>query len=137
MRLKLVRWTSIYTQTLADIRLSAVWVYDRNEVWFTSSVQVIEAGQSTQIYHYNLLKNSITHVTPSVDVVNPNGGYYFDGLVYFTTSGNSSVAPSVVSIDPTTYKTEIILNSYFGLPFNFIDDIAIVCCTDSESTSAS
>ena len=100
-----------------------IWVPARNEVWFTSSGTV---GTPIHISVLNLATNAVTVPDLSPPIVNPNGGYFFNGLVYFATLGNVSVAGGIVSIDPNTNKTSTILNSFFGLPFNGPDDAVIV-----------
>lgn len=34
--------------------------------------------------------------------VNPNGGYYFNGVVYLTSFDNETTSPAIVSIDSHT-----------------------------------
>lgn len=61
---------------------------------------------------------------PAADVpVNPNGGYFFDGLVYLTSFGDTTTSPTIVSIDPVTYETNEVVNSFYGLPLNGPDDV--------------
>ncbi|KAF2090545.1 hypothetical protein K490DRAFT_33272 [Saccharata proteae CBS 121410] len=101
----------------------AVCVPDRNEVWFSSNVQL----GITNLHVLNLRNNTVRAPSLSGDpVVNPNGGYYFDGLVYFTCIGNATYASNIVSINPVTGVTETIVNSYFGTPFYGIDDLTWV-----------
>jgi len=56
-------------------------------------------------------------------VVCPNGGYYFDKKVYLCLLGNETYPSAIVEIDPATGKTQNVVNSYFGLRFNGIDDV--------------
>jgi gluconolactonase len=98
---------------------AVVWVSDRNEVWFTSSTV---NNQS----HFMVLdlKTSKTY-TPrtSIPIVNPNGGYYFNGIVYIAATGTFTEALCIYGIDPSSGETRVILNSYFGLQFNGPHDI--------------
>ncbi|MCJ1450895.1 hypothetical protein MMC28_001229 [Mycoblastus sanguinarius] len=100
-----------------------IWVPARNEVWFTSSGTV---GTPVYISVLNLATNAVTVPNLSPPIVNPNGGYFFNGLVYFATLGNASVASGITSIDPDTNQTSTVLNSFFGLPFNGPDDAVVV-----------
>ncbi|KAM6477382.1 hypothetical protein HDV62DRAFT_372886 [Trichoderma sp. SZMC 28011] len=99
-----------------------LWVADRDEVWMTSSVVVYNR---TWISILKLKDNTIH--TPSFhgdDFVTPNGGYYFNGTAYFGTVGNVTSPAGVVGINPRTKEVTTVVNSYFGLNFNFIDDVA-------------
>ncbi|KAL8735806.1 MAG: hypothetical protein Q9166_000670 [cf. Caloplaca sp. 2 TL-2023] len=100
-----------------------IWVPDRNEVWFTSSDNVDDPSAISVL---NL--DTFTVTVPELDspLVNPNGGYYYNGRVYFTFLGNETVAGGIASIDPATNKTTTLLNSYLGLPFNGPDDAVVV-----------
>ena len=110
---------------------AGIWVYDYDQVWFTSSVASVPVTFSI------LYLNNMTIRTPQVKVpqapagtVSPNwnGGTYFNGLVYFTASGNESLGlkPAIYSVDPATFQVEIVFDSYFGVPVGSIDDIIIV-----------
>lgn len=100
-----------------------VWAWDRNEVWFSSGVY----ENATSIYVLNLSNNTITNPTFTGDPIpNANGGYYYNRTVYFTTAGNANQVASIVSINPATKVATTIVNSYFGLRFNFVDDVAWV-----------
>ncbi|KAF5869310.1 putative calcium-dependent phosphotriesterase protein [Botrytis fragariae] len=59
-------------------------------------------------------------------IINPNGGTYFDHLVYFAGDGNATISPAIYAIDPATGYAEIIINSYFGVPFNGPNDLTWV-----------
>jgi len=101
-----------------------VWAWDRNEVWFASSVVNSNASRLSVL---NLTDNTVVSVnTTGAPIPNPNGGYYFNRTVYFTTAGNQMYAGGVVAINPADKSTITVVNSYFGLRFNFPDDIAWV-----------
>ncbi|ESZ97128.1 hypothetical protein SBOR_2486 [Sclerotinia borealis F-4128] len=102
--------------------LTGIWVPDRNEVWFTSS----SINDSTTISILNLNKSEISTPNTSIPIINPNGGTYFNHRVYFASDGNATVSPAIYAIDPTTGYTEIIINSYFGIPFNGPNDLTWV-----------
>jgi gluconolactonase len=107
---------------------AGVWVPERNEVFFTSSIIDDAKVGGTHFEVLNLKTKKINNLTTSEPVRNPNGGDYHNGLVYLTTTRSIGTKiyynGGIVSIDPITGKVEHILNSYFGLQFTDIDDIA-------------
>jgi len=108
---------------------AGVWVPERNEVWFSTAIE-----QSMNIPgHINVFNLNTSAVYPlngtSQPIYNPNGAYYFEGKVYFATYPGNSTYPGpgnyrggVISVDARTLEVETVVNSYFGLPFNSIDD---------------
>ena len=72
---------------------------------------------------YNVHNRSVRNIS---QVPYGAGGTYFDGLVYI---GNLPPTPGTMTIDPITLETSTIFNSYFGLPFSLVDDIAWVTDT--------
>ncbi|QDS77666.1 hypothetical protein FKW77_003165 [Venturia effusa] len=108
---------------------AAVWVPERNEVFFTSSVLDAANGIPGHFEVLNLNTKKISNLTTSKPVILPNGGDYHNGLVYLTTSRSLNATKAdynggIVSINPATGEVQQILNSYFGLQFSDIDDIA-------------
>lgn len=113
----------------ADFAYEAgAWDYDRNQVWFTSEV----TSPPTYVSILDLGTNTVTTPDiPGLRNVNPNGGYYFEGKMYFAIAGNQSVpngAPGVYAIDTVTYEVTPILNSWFGETIEFVDDLTWVKC---------
>lgn len=104
---------------------AGVWVPCQNQVWFTSSVAQVPAKPPT-VYVLDLPTSTVWKLngTTGDEFANANGGYYFDGKVYFGTyETNTSFRAGVLSIDPQTLHVETIVNSYFGLPLNGPDDL--------------
>ncbi|THV54897.1 hypothetical protein BGAL_0018g00530 [Botrytis galanthina] len=101
---------------------AGIWVPDRNEVWFTSS----SIDDTTTISVLNLDTSEISTPNTSISIINPNGGTYFNHLVYLASDGNTTTSPAIYAIDPATGYTEIIINSYFGIPFNGPNDLTWV-----------
>lgn len=52
-----------------------------------------------------------------------NGGYYFNNQVYL---GRYAPNSGIVAVNTTDLSTTPILNSYFGLPLNLVDDLVWV-----------
>lgn len=98
---------------------AGVWDPIRDEVYFTSSI--VQPPSSLQIL--NLSNLTIRSANTSLPLVNPNGGYYFAGKVYITCLGNATNPGGIFAIDPVTGHTETVVNSYFGLRYNGIDDV--------------
>jgi gluconolactonase len=101
---------------------AGIWVPDREEVWFTSS----SINESTSISVLNLNTSKVHSPNTSIPIVNANGGYYFNGKVYFVADGNATVAPSVYAVDPQDGSTTVVINNYFGLLFNGPNDMTWV-----------
>ncbi|KAK3710086.1 hypothetical protein LTR37_010517 [Vermiconidia calcicola] len=61
----------------------------------------------------------------------PNGGTFYNGLIYWGASGgNRSIGgieqvPGIQTLDPHTNKTKTLLNNYYGLYFNCVDDLIV------------
>ncbi|KAL8811890.1 MAG: hypothetical protein Q9200_001445 [Gallowayella weberi] len=100
-----------------------IWVPSRNEIWFTSSGV---SGAPVTVSILNLDTNAITSPTLSTPLIFPAGGYFFNRLIYFATIGNASTPGGIVTIDPDTNQANTIVNTFFGLPFNCVDDIAVI-----------
>lgn len=101
---------------------AGAWDPDRNEIWFTSLLQLPPKLSYPSILH--LSNNSVTRPKlidssgASVTLIQPNGGYYFNGSIYFTIAGSGPTEGAVVMIDPDTYVVTTVLNSYYGLALN-------------------
>lgn len=103
---------------------AGVWVPELDEVWFTSSI----SKPPVTPYRFNLQNHSVTPLqTSGVPPYNLNGGYYYEGKVWFASfPDNGTYRGGIMSVDVKTLHAEMLLNSYFGLPFNGPDDIVWV-----------
>jgi len=116
--------------TLVDQRTThfageaGIWIPERNEVWYTTWIN----DGPTHIEILDLAGYTIRNLTSSRPIQNPNGGFYHDRLMYFTCLRDDSIGwpGGIVSVDPWTGHVEDVLNSYFGLKFDSIDDLAWV-----------
>ena len=106
---------------------TGVWLYDHNQIWFTSPVQNSPGSSHITIFDFQTNKlftpNFTTTIPGLLPLQNPNGGYYFNGKVYQTLAGSNITGGSVVAIDPVSFSVTEVVNSYFGLPFSSIDDV--------------
>ncbi|CZT11519.1 uncharacterized protein RCO7_03831 [Rhynchosporium graminicola] len=112
------------------------WVPERNDGWFTSSV--LEGV--TDVGVVNLDTGAVSQpAVESTPLANPNGGYYFNGSVYFGAIGNfnNSYGSGVFAIDTKTNQTRTVLNTYLGLPFNGVDDITWATKRNADNTTSS
>lgn len=114
-------------ETVPFAEEAGIWVPNHNQVWFTSDGSVLP----TYFSILDLSTNTIT--TPNNTAQHgtyPNGGTYFNNLVYFTSLGNKSIhfPPGIYSIDSSSPSTPPIpiLNSYFGVNLNSVDDLTWV-----------
>lgn len=104
---------------------AGIWVPCTNQIWFTAFLNPVPGYLTIlDIASTKTFRPNLTGPAAAIPV-NPNGGYYFDGLVYLTSFGNSTISPTIVSIDPRTYETHEVINSFFGLPLNGPDDVTV------------
>ncbi|KAF8860555.1 hypothetical protein BDZ45DRAFT_778629 [Acephala macrosclerotiorum] len=120
---------------------AGVWLPDRNEIWFTGS------GGSSQPY-YILDLSTYTISPPNTNVTSPpallTGADYFKDLVYLAGFGfkaPNSTSPAIHSVDPVTGVSTVVvgktvLDSYFGVRLNNIDDLTWVASNSSSGSTS-
>ncbi|KAJ9657450.1 hypothetical protein H2198_004325 [Neophaeococcomyces mojaviensis] len=103
---------------------AGVWIKERDQVWYTTWIN----DGPTRVEILDLATKKTRKLTSSEPLRNPNGGFYHQGRMYFTCLRDDSRGwpGGVVSVDPETGHVETVLNSYFGLKFDFVDDVAWV-----------
>ena len=102
-----------------------IWVPTTNTVWFTSFLSPVPGHLSILDLNTSIVTRP-TLTGPAADIpINPNGGYFHEGIVYLTSFGDTTTSPAIVSIDPVTYETVEVINSFYGLPLNGPNDVAI------------
>ncbi|KAF2396798.1 calcium-dependent phosphotriesterase [Trichodelitschia bisporula] len=101
-----------------------VWVPERNEVWFTSEINKPPA----YVFTLDLETNTVRAPALSRELVNPAGGFYFDGTLYFTEWGNRTTGarPGIVAIDPVSGQVTTLVDKFEDRRLNGPDDIAVV-----------
>ena len=109
---------------------AGVWVRERNEVWYTAWIN----DGPTHVEVLDLTTCRVHKLMTSEPLQNPNGGFYHRGHVYFTCLRDDSRGwpGGVVSVDVNTGAVETVLNSYFGLKFDAIDDVTWVTKPDTD-----
>lgn len=66
---------------------------------------------------------------PAVRNINPNGGHYFNGTIYLTVTGNEVLpndAAGVYAVNTKTYQTTPMINSFYGLRSQSVDNFSWV-----------
>ncbi|KAG8719994.1 hypothetical protein FRC08_001430 [Ceratobasidium sp. 394] len=130
---------------------AGVYVPDTNEVFFTSNTMATPS--STTDYTYPLFGNfskiSLTPdadgkyswevlVPPSKSFVLPNGGTFYDNKVLMAVQGYKLDVPSsIIAVDPKTHSAQVLLNNFYGRPFNSINDVAVLMKSGGGRTDIS
>ncbi|CAE6489247.1 unnamed protein product [Rhizoctonia solani] len=116
---------------------TGVYIHETNEVFFTSNKMDTPdrseypypiyinfskiARENKASYKWQILK------LPSESFILPNGGTTYDGKVLMAIQGYKlNVPSSLITVDPITLQSEVILNNFFGRPFNSINDVAVL-----------
>jgi gluconolactonase len=107
-----------------------IWLWDHNQIWMAS------AGQENLSYVRILDLNDHTvkrlNSSSGIEVLNPNGGGYHNGKAYIAGDGNQITPPCIYIVDPVTYETGVLINSYFGLRFGGPNDLVWASRGDSS-----
>ena len=114
-----------------------VWVHDRNEVWFTSrDPNYLYSILDLNTHTVRTIQNS---TLSSQGAPNLGGSSYLAGSVYFSSQGNKSASlfPAIYSVDPATGVATTILDSYYGIPLNNLDDLSWTMPNASAGTACS
>ncbi|ORX98094.1 calcium-dependent phosphotriesterase [Basidiobolus meristosporus CBS 931.73] len=106
---------------------AGIYIPKTKEIMFTSNRLGNLSGtdQYTEIYKMNVRTYKVTKVTPSIDIPLANGGTFYKGKAIVVSQGRGDIGAAIYSIDPVTYETSVLLNNYFGLKFNSLNDIAV------------
>ena len=112
-------------QTPPAFHEAPAYVPETNELYFSQmSLNVL----SQSVINLNDSPPTLSHKTASPAIYSAQGGVYYKGLIYFTTGGGNAsynVRPGITTLDPTTGKSQVLLNNYFGWYLNSPDDLAI------------
>lgn len=92
-----------------------------------ASLNKISLNATNGTYHWEVVP------PPSSSFVLPNGGTIYNGKVLMTIQGYELNTPSsLIAVDPNsknadgTLKSEILLNNFYGRPFNSLNDVAVL-----------
>ncbi|KAJ7102954.1 D-lactonohydrolase-like protein [Mycena crocata] len=119
----------VENDTFAFAHEAPMWVEATNEVFFNGGRTV---GRPVSVINLNDLKNSTTGlinftILPlSDDIQINNGGTLFRGDLLLVTTGNGSLPPSLVRVNPSPpFNDTVILNNFYGRQFNSLNDAKV------------
>ncbi|KAL4915058.1 hypothetical protein BDW62DRAFT_219705 [Aspergillus aurantiobrunneus] len=114
-----------------QIHDGSVYVPETDTI-FVAELFSPKPGYSMQAIPYVWKIDISNHSSPVVQKAYPNppltianGATYFNGSVYWAQEGNYTVPSAIVRMDPTTLKTEMVKNNFYGHRFNSLNDIVI------------
>ncbi|QRV77351.1 SMP-30/gluconolaconase/LRE-like region protein [Ceratobasidium sp. AG-Ba] len=124
---------------------AGIYVSSTNEVYFTSNILNTTTSDGTYTYpiYASLSKISLNStngtyhwetVRPSTSsFVLPNGGALYNGKLLMAVQGYQLSTPAaLIAVDPVaknpdgTLKSQVLLNNFYGRPFNSLNDVAIL-----------
>ncbi|SMR52351.1 unnamed protein product [Zymoseptoria tritici ST99CH_3D1] len=116
-----------------------VYVPSLNKIFLND----LAATLSQLVIDLNSEPPTISDFTSDPPVLIPNGGTFHNGLIYWATAAGNTTAPGgeqrpgIVTLDPHTNKSTVLLNNFFGYYFNSLDDLTVdsngvVWFTDTE-----
>ncbi|KAJ6561140.1 D-lactonohydrolase-like protein [Mycena vulgaris] len=119
----------VENDTFAFAHEAPMWVEATDEVFFNGGRLV---GRPVSVINLNDLKTSTTGlinftILPlSDDVQINNGGTLFRGDLLLVTTGNGTLPPSLVRVNPRPpFNDTIILNNFYGRQFNSLNDAKV------------
>jgi gluconolactonase len=115
------RLTLIETRADKFAHEAGVYCQKTGKNYFASNYQ---SGKSTEIYSvesrtHQIEEHHFDHVT------NGNGGCCYNDNIIFCCQGDLATPPALVLVDPVTCHSKILLNNFYGRPFNSINDVAV------------
>lgn len=107
---------------------AGVFLADRHELWVTSSPLFDDNGnQRHEITKINLDNDPVTCETiPSTGIDMTNGGTNYKDGVLFCAQGSFTNPSGLFHVSATApYKSEPVLVSFYGRPFNSVNDVVV------------
>lgn len=89
--------------------------------YFTANFQT---SDPVDLYSVHCETNEITKLSYP-DVVNANGACNYQDKVLYCSQGDRVTPSALVLVDPTTSKSEILIDNFHGREFNSINDVVI------------
>ncbi|KAJ7230568.1 D-lactonohydrolase-like protein [Mycena pura] len=110
----------VENDTFAFAHDAPMWVPAKDQMFFSG-------GRTVGRPHPRLaLLTSLTKVPLSDDVQVNNGGTLFRGDLLLATTGNGTLPPSLVRVNPSPpFNDTVILNNFYGRQFNSINDVKV------------
>ncbi|KAH7325511.1 hypothetical protein B0J17DRAFT_681625 [Rhizoctonia solani] len=108
---------------------AGVYIHETSEVFFTSNKMHRPDPHPPFANFSKIGPGSIWEIIdpPSELFILPNGGTAYDGKVLMAIQGYKLDVPSSLMLfDPRTHKAEVLVNNFFGRPFNSINDVVVL-----------
>ncbi len=100
---------------------AGVYIKSTNKNYFTSNYQ---SNKTIENYSIDCKTHEITE-DKFADVVTANGACHYDDKILYCCQGDFNTPSALVLADPSTGKSEMILNNFYGRQFNSINDVVI------------
>ena len=120
-----MRIFTLYPEKKVLLTESKRYAPNTNEFYFSDLATGVD-GLSQQVIDLSTEPPTLGRVTADPPIYAPAGARYRKGLIYYSTAGgNTSLdgltyRPGVVSFDPITKKSEVLVNNYYGYYFNTV-----------------
>lgn len=100
---------------------AGVYIKSTNRNYFTSNYQ---SNRTIECYSVDCTTHEIRE-EKYTDVVTANGACHWKEKVLYCCQGDFQTPSSLVAVDPSTSKSEIVINNFYGREFNSINDVVI------------
>ena len=100
---------------------AGVYIKSTNRNYFTSNYQ---SNKTIETYAIDCKTHEITEDN-FPDVVTANGACHYNDKVLYCCQGDFNTPSALVLVDPSTSKSETIINSFYGREFNSLNDVVI------------
>lgn len=105
-----------------------VWLEDLNSIFFTSN-RLGDLNSSDQYIEMWLLEvdtGELTQLDKNGTIPMPNGAtLYGDGKVLVCSQGRNATGSSLYVLDPVTENVDLLIDNWFGLNFNSLNDVVV------------
>ncbi|OJJ78519.1 SMP-30/gluconolactonase/LRE family protein [Aspergillus glaucus CBS 516.65] len=102
---------------------SPTFVPGLNKIFFSELSPILEQF----VIDLNAEPYTLSQFKANPPIYVPNGGFYHDGLIYYSVAGSNATSqrPGIITFDPWTNRTSTLLNNYYGLTFTDCDDVIV------------
>ncbi|GJN94722.1 hypothetical protein Rhopal_007813-T1 [Rhodotorula paludigena] len=99
-----------------DFHEALVYIPEKHQLFFIPNL-------GTSQFLIDLNTSTLHNFTASPPVENANGATYHDGKLYISTNGGNETNSAVIAVDVQTNQSSIVIDNYYGLRFNAVNDI--------------
>lgn len=94
------------------------------------AAEVVQGFYQQAVVDLSVNPPKLEYLTADPPLYACTGGSYRAGLIYLAcaggnTTGTDEFRPGIYTLDPSTGKSNVLLNNYFGYYFNSVDDMTI------------